>query len=435
MCSIQAIHNQLNNIKHVVVCVDAVDLDNIWLCLWALVRAPNAQIHIILAPRVLDLRVPTFGEHFGELAKKLGLHYVLNVLDKDPNEIYDRLGDEDLRAYFTRDTTFQNDSHTRTHIPLYMALSALRFAMKFSSKGHASNRYTFYRDPRSMDTIIPGIRHPTHVNDYLYACSDEDRRESNNYLHLRGKEREEKMVAIMRRTADRLAGQLGYQNPDDILHPMEDLIELFKGPAAKTPILVLGGGPFTEMVRLLAETELVPLAIVAMARTWYADVNIFVNNYNDLMDLDAAMKIEELVKTRAIPTWFFPTECAKAKMKGNEVLRACPWDFTTEELIKIFKTAGDMESYEQAAAFSRETMTLAKMHMFDVLTVVPLALPLSLPSRRAVSYWDQVDGQRALRIKEATDGPVNIFYPDENTMGEFKGMAMQEIAHVLSPIN
>ncbi|KAK5635432.1 hypothetical protein RRF57_011144 [Xylaria bambusicola] len=286
-----------------------------------------------------------------------------------------------------------------------------------------------------METIVPGIRYPTYVNDYLYACSHEDRRESNNYLHLGGKEREEKMAAIMRRTADRLAAQLGYQNPDDILRPLEDVIELFKGPAAETPILVLGGGPFTEMVRLLAETKLAPLAIVAMARTWYADVNIFINNYNDLMDLDAAMKIEELVKMRAIPTWFFPTECAKAKVKGDEVLRACPWDFTTEELIKIFETAGDIESYEQAAAFTRETMTLAKMHMFDVLTVVPLTLPLSLPSRRAVSYWDHVGGQLALRIKEAADGPVNIFYPDENTMEEFKGIVMEEIAHVLSPIN
>ncbi|KAI3322894.1 hypothetical protein HD806DRAFT_536072 [Xylariaceae sp. AK1471] len=435
MSSIQAIHGQLNNIKHVVICVDVVDLDNIWLCLWALVRAPNAHIHIVLAPRVLDLRVPTFAEIFEELAKKVGLHYMLDVLDKNPDEIYHRLGDKDLQAYFARDTTFQSDPHTKTHITLYTALSALRFAMKFSSKGHASSRYTFYRDPHSMETIIPGIRHPTHVNDYLYACSDEDRRESNNYLHLRGKEREEKMVAIMRRTADSLAGQLGYQNPDDILHPMEDLIELFKGPAAETQILVLGGGPFTEMVRLLAETELVPLAIVAMARTWYADVNVFANNYNDLMDLDAAMEIENLVKTRAIPTWFFPTECAKAKVKGGKVVRACPWDFTVAELIEIFKTAGDMESFEQAAAFTRETMTLAKMYMFDVLTVVPLALPLSLPYRRAVSYWDHVNGQRALRIKEAADGPVNIFYPDEHIMEELKGMAMEEIAHVLSPIN
>lgn len=75
------------------------------------------------------------------------------------------------------------------------------------------------------------------------------------------------------------------------------------------------------------------------------------------------------------------------------------------------------------------------MHMFDVLTVVPLALPLSLPSRRAVSYWDEVDGQRALRIKEAADGPVNIFYPDKNTMQEFKEMVMEEIAHILPPIN
>ncbi len=435
MSSIQAIHNQLNNMEHVVVCVDPVDLDNIWLCLWALVRAPNAYIHIVLAPRVLDLRVPTFAELFEELMKKVGPHYMLDVLDKNPDEIYDRLGDEDLRAYFARDTTFQTDPHTRTHIELYTALSALRFATKFSSKGHASSRYTFYRDPRSMETIVPGIRHPTHVNDYLYACSDEDRLESTNYLHLQGQEREKKMVAIMKRTANRLAGQLGYQDPTNILYPMEDLIELFKGPAVETQTLVLGGGPFTEMVRLLAETKLAPLAIVAMARTWYADVNVFANNYNDLMDLDAAMEIEELVKTRAIPTWFFPTECAKAKVKGDEVLRACPWDFTTEELIQIFETAGDMESYEQAAAFTRETMTLAKMHMFDVLTVVPLALPLSLPSRRAVSYWDQVDGQRALRIKEAADGPVNIFYPDENTMEKFKGMAMEEIAHVLSSIN
>ncbi|RYP14044.1 hypothetical protein DL767_010441 [Monosporascus sp. MG133] len=435
MSSIQAIHNQLNDIEHVVVCVDPVDLDNIWQSLWALVRAPNAHIHITLSPRVLDLRVPTFAELFEKLMEKVGSHYMLDVLEENAEEVCALLGDEVLRDYFARDATFQTDPHTRTHIALYMAISALRFALKFSSKGHASSRYTFYWDPRSMETIIPGIHHPTHVNDYLYACSDEDRRESSKYLHLRGQEREEKMVTIMERTANRLAEQLGYQKPADILHPIEELIGLFKGPVAGTQSLVLGGGPFTEMVRLLAETDLVPLAIVAMARTWHADVNIFVNNYNDLMDMDAAMEIENIVKKRAIPTWFFPTECAKAKVEGGEVLRACPWDFATKELIAIFKAAGDMESYEQAAAFTRETKTLAKVHMFDVLTVVPLALPSSLPYRRAVSYGDQVKGRRVIRIKEAADGPINIFCPDEKAMAASKEMAMKEISYVLSPVN
>ncbi|KAK5635433.1 hypothetical protein RRF57_011145 [Xylaria bambusicola] len=106
MSSIQAIHNQLNIIKHVVVCVDAVDLVNIWLCLWALVRTPNAHIHIVLAPRVLDLRVPTFAKHFEELMKKVGQHYMLDVLHRNPDEIYHCLDDEDLRAYFARDTSF-----------------------------------------------------------------------------------------------------------------------------------------------------------------------------------------------------------------------------------------------------------------------------------------------------------------------------------------
>ncbi|RYP60387.1 hypothetical protein DL771_010530 [Monosporascus sp. 5C6A] len=363
MSSIQAIHNQLNNIKHVVVCVDPVDLDNIWQCLWALVRAPNAHIHITLSPRVLDLRVPTFAELFEKLMAKVGSHYMLDVLEKNAEEVYDLLGDEDLRDYFARDATFQTDPHTRTHIALYMALSALRFALKFSSKGHASNRYTFYWDPRSMETI-PGIHHPTHVNDYLYACSDEDRRESRKYLHLRGQEREEKMGA------GRGDAKFG-----------------------------LGWGSI----------------------------------YGD--DLDAAMEIENIVKKRAIPTWLFPTECAKAKVKGGEVLRACPWDFATEELIAIFKAAGDMDSYEQADAFTRETMTLAKMHMFDVLTVVPLALPSSLPYRRAVSYWDQVNGQRVIRIREAADGPINVFYPDEEAMPASKQMVMKGISHVLSPVS
>ncbi|RYP02618.1 hypothetical protein DL764_005700 [Monosporascus ibericus] len=434
MSSIQAINSQLNDIKHVIVCVDPVDLDNIWMSLWALGRAPNAHIHITLSPRVLDLRVPTFAELFENLMAKVGSRSMLNVLEKNAEEVYDLLGDESLQDYFARDATFQNDPHTRTHIALYMALSALRFAQKFSSKGHASSRYTFYWDPRSMETIIPGIHHSTHVNDYLYACSDEDRRESNQCLHLRGPEREKKMVAIMERTANRLAEQLGYQKPADILHPIEELIKLFKGPVAGTQSLVLGGGPFTEMVRLLAETGLVPLAIVAMARTWYADVNIFANNYNDLMDLDAAMEIEKIAKKRAIPTWFFPTECAKAKVQDGKVLRACPWDFATEKLITIFEDAGDMESYEQAGAFTRETMTLAKIHMFDVLTVVPLALPSSLPYRRAESYWDQVKEQRVIRIKEAPDGPINVFYPDKEAMEASKQMAMKEISYVLSPV-
>ncbi|RYP19906.1 hypothetical protein DL767_009564 [Monosporascus sp. MG133] len=382
----------LNDIKHVVVCVDTVDLDNIWESLWALVRAPNAHIHITLSPRVLDLRVPTFAELFGKFMAKVGSHYMFDVLEKNVEEVYNLLDDEDLQDYFARNAAFQTDPHTKTHITLYMALSALRFALKFSSKGHASSRYTFYWDPRSMKTIIPGIHHPTHVNNYLYACNNKDRQKSSKYLHLRGQEREKKMVAIMKRTANRLAEQLGYQKPADILHPIKELIELFKGPVAGTQSLVLGGGPFTEMVRLLAETDLVPLTIVTIARTWYADVNIFVNNYNDLMDLDVTMEIENIVKKRAIPTWFFPTECAKAKVKGGKVLRACPWDFATEELITIFKAAGDMESYKQAAAFTRKTITLAKMHIFDVLTVVLLTLPPSLPYRRAVSYWDQVNG-------------------------------------------
>ncbi|KAI1370350.1 hypothetical protein F4677DRAFT_438618 [Hypoxylon crocopeplum] len=97
-----------------------------------------------------------------------------------------------------------------------MAFSALRFALKFSSKGHAHSRYTFYWDPHSMETIVPGIHHPTHVNDYLYACNDKERQEAKEYLHLRGPEREDKMVAIMERTANRLAAQLGYQESADI---------------------------------------------------------------------------------------------------------------------------------------------------------------------------------------------------------------------------
>ncbi|KAI6080225.1 hypothetical protein F4821DRAFT_251992 [Hypoxylon rubiginosum] len=435
MSSIQTIHDQLNDIKHVIVCVDPVDLDNIWVCLWALVRVPNAHIHVTLSPRVLDLQVPSFAGRFEELIKKVGLGYMLNVLDKDA-EIDHLLGDKNLRDYFARDTTFQKDPHTKTHIPLYMALSALRFAKKFSSKGHAGSRYTFYWDTRSMETIIPGIHHPTHVNDYLYACSDDDLRVSKEYLHLRGPEREEKMVEIMNRTARRLAEQLGYQATADILHPLEELTELFKGPAAKTKSLVLGGGPFTEMVRILAETGLVPLAIFAMARTWFADVNISRSrtNYNDLLDLDAAMEVENIVKDRAIPTWFFPTECAKAKVESGEVLRACPWDFTTKELVGVFQAAGDIESYEQAAAFTLETKTLAKVHMFDLLAVVPLALPQSLRSRRAVSYWDEVNGQRAIRIKEAVNGPVNVFYPEEEVMAAYKEKVMKEMSHVLSPI-
>ncbi|RYP44525.1 hypothetical protein DL768_009020 [Monosporascus sp. mg162] len=83
MSSIQAIHNQLNDIKHVVVCVDPVDLDNIWQSLWALVRIPNARIHITFSPRVLDLRVPNFAELFDELMAKVGSHYMLDVLEKD----------------------------------------------------------------------------------------------------------------------------------------------------------------------------------------------------------------------------------------------------------------------------------------------------------------------------------------------------------------
>ncbi|KAL7622008.1 hypothetical protein AAE478_007509 [Parahypoxylon ruwenzoriense] len=156
----------------------------------------------------------------------------------------------------------------------------------------------------------------------------------------------------------KLAKQLKYQKSADILHPIEEPIELFKEPAAGTQILVLRGGLFMEMVRLLAETKFVPLAIVVMTRIRYADVNIF----------------------------FFPTECAEAKVKGGEVLRACLWDFATEEPVSIFQATGDMKSYAQAAVFTRETKTLAEMHMSEVLTVVPLALPQPLPSGRAVSY-------------------------------------------------
>lgn len=434
MSYLQVVHDQLQDLDHVIVCVDPVDLDNIWVSLWALVEAPNAHIHISLSPRVLDLRVPTFANLFGDLLKKVGQHYMLDVLDKDAEDIYDKLDSEELRDYFARDTTFQDDAHTRTHIELYMAISALRFALKFESKGHAKTRYTFYWDQRSMFTIIPGIHHPTHVNDYLYACNGEERQEANGYLHLRGTEREDKMVGVIERTANRLAGELGYKQPQDILHPIEKLLELFNASAAHSRPLILGGGPFTEMVRVLEETKLVPIAIVAMARTWFADVNIFPNNYNDLMDLDAAMLIERIIKDRSIPAWFFPTECAKTKIEKGDVKRACPWDLKTKELISIFEAAGDMESYKQAVSFTRDTNTLVKMHLFDVQTVLPLSHPEALPYRRAESYWDEVNGQRVIRIREAADGPINVFYPDEEAMKASKATSMIKIAHVLASV-
>ncbi|KAK8038365.1 hypothetical protein PG994_015132 [Apiospora phragmitis] len=434
MSSLQNIHDQLGNVEHVIVCVDPVDLDNIWQCLWALVRAPNAHIHAVLSPRVLDLRVPSFAGIFGQLVKEVGLRYMLDVRRRDAEEIYGLLESEDWRDYFTRDTTFQDDPHTKAHVPLYMACSALRFGEKFVSKDHSLSRVSFYWDPRSMETIVPGLHHPLHVNDQLYACTDEERREAQSILHLRGKQREERMVRIMERIADRLSAQLGYKEPAEVLHPLEDLVAILSLIPDKRS-LVLGGGPFTEMVRLLTETKAVPLAIVAMARTWYADVNIFPNNYNDLMDLDAAMEIEMIIKERGIDTWFFPTECAKAKVQDGEILRACPWDFIKEELVSIFESAGDMRSYDEADAFTRETKTSAKMHMFDVLTVVPLAHPRALPYRRAESFWDKVNGERVLRIREAVDGPVQVFYPDEKAMSVSKEQVMAEISHVLSSIS
>ncbi|KAH6645549.1 hypothetical protein BKA67DRAFT_664614 [Truncatella angustata] len=324
--TIKEVHDRLSRIDHVVVCIDPVDLDNIWLCLWALVRVPSAQIHIVLSPRVLDLRVPNFGDLFGQLIKTL-------------------------------DSTFQNDPHTREHIPLYMALFALRFLAKILSKNHDKERIVFYWDWRSMDTIVPCIHHPTHVLDMLYACNKEECQQALGAMQLRGPERKTKLVAVMEKSARRLAKELGYQTPADVQRwPLQALI--------------LGGGPFTEMPRLLAETALVPIAIVAMARTWFANVNIFPNNYNDMMDLDASINTE-LIKERAIPTWIFPTECAKAKLKDGKVVRPCALDFSDDDTIRIFRAAGDMESYDQAVFLSKEIKTLAKVHMFDVLTVVP----------------------------------------------------------------
>ena len=43
------------------------------------------------------------------------------------------------------------------------------------------------------------------------------------------------------------------------------------------------------------------LAILAIAHTWFADVNIIPNKYKDLMDMDAAMEIENIVKVRNVP--------------------------------------------------------------------------------------------------------------------------------------
>ncbi|KAH8194511.1 hypothetical protein TruAng_011323 [Truncatella angustata] len=270
--TIKEVHDRLSRIDHVVVCIDPVDLDNIWLCLWALVRVPSAQIHIVLSPRVLDLRVPNFGDLFGQLIKTL-------------------------------------------------------------------ERIVFYWDWRSMDTIVPCIHHPTHVLDMLYACNKEECQQALGAMQLRGPERKTKLVAVMEKSARRLAKELGYQTPADVLHPLDELISLFK-------------------------------AIVAMARTWFANVNIFPNNYNDMMDLDASINTE-LIKERAIPTWIFPTECAKAKLKDGKVVRPCALDFSDDDTIRIFRAAGDMESYDQAVFLSKEIKTLAKVHMFDVLTVVP----------------------------------------------------------------
>ncbi|KAI1839545.1 hypothetical protein JX266_014244 [Neoarthrinium moseri] len=126
---------------------------------------------------------------------------------------------------------------------------------------------------------------------------------------------------------------------------------------------------------------------LATLSTLHTDVNIFPNNYNDLMDLDAAMKIEDIVRKKNIPTWFFPTECAKAKVHGDNILRACPWDFNTVELIQIFDTTKDP------------------------------------------------DGQRLIRVREVAHGPVHVFYPDAAVMESSKRTAMDESSFILSSFN
>lgn len=186
-------------LEEVLVFVDIPDVDNVLCCLSVINTFPNRLVHIILSPRPVDFQAEPYPEdrnhlnaEIGQAMPKLplkpdgkqnhllaGRAVITPIADPKKLPWVEKIKDEKIRKFFERkDEVFkeggEDNEGVQNDTRIYMEASAYRFASFLHERQIPSDRYRFYWDPASMNTIAPGLRHATHVPDYTYGYTDND---------------------------------------------------------------------------------------------------------------------------------------------------------------------------------------------------------------------------------------------------------------------
>lgn len=400
--------------------VDTVDMDNLLVCLSLAKHYRNRFFQIILAKRAVDFKAKPYGENFTSLVEQLGLEKMLVPLKEKPK--WAESLPEDMQPYFERDASFQNEDgqYLREDLPLYMQLSAFRFASLLVSHGVDADRFTFYMAEDSKDRVVPGIRHAAHVPDYSYDFNKAEKEDYNRALEEpMGDQRREKVLAVCRAYINRQTKRFGLTQSSDILGDFSKLMESSKR-ANLGPTSIMIGGPFTEAVKWI-EYKLPVKSITAMAFYINGRSNIFKNQYNVLLDIDSAVKFLDAVQNASIATLLVPTECIKNS----------PWQLDREDLEEVFKDAPEL--YEMVKTFTKDTNTLSDVILFDWVAGIIQRYPDLLPTRPVEWYEKNIDGERVIEIRDSQRSCISMCKADHKIMHEKKGVLINamkaDVAH------
>ncbi len=185
---------------------------------------------------------------------------------------------------------------------------------------------------------------------------------------------------------------------------LEQLVDKYKSNFPKPLIYV--GGPFTEalsIVENLGEDNVGP--IIAMAGASHGNNNIFSNQFNILIDDEAANEILRMAQDKKIDVTLLPTECVKGS--AYELT----WDQFTDSVAPLCEHIRDL--YNQWAANR-------PVNLFDLLAAMVVSTDLYEDMLQSVEFKVNADGKfKFSKAGDAPDGPgLKMFWNEPSGDGK-----------------
>ena len=339
-----------------VVFVDIPDPDNIFMILYVL-AVSTGRVAIVLSPRILDLSVVRYGDEFSKMKKKLGFRFLFDPITKKPTNI-----PKEWEKFFEPDGTL-SDSEVQHDTILYMRVSKKRVEECIEAQFQKRKEYEIFWDPKSMKNIKkPDMRHALHVADYAFNFNSKERERYERILkeHTEsGPELRNALRGICKSYITRIARKTN-SDPDPT-----DFQCLLKANNTVEGAKLVIGGPLTEALLYVRQTEGKPSSVAAMLGTLTKDRNAAGVQFNIGKDPESADGFLTKVKEKWISMIIVPTECCKGKDEKDPSQYALSY----KQSQQLLKTNSAL-SYKMVQRYMKETGHVTHYSPFDWITAI-----------------------------------------------------------------